>query len=200
MPAFATTPPASTRDVGDTWVLGVAVTDDLTGALTTATVGMVVTRPDGTTSTLTVVQDSAGYFHGLYVISAAGRHTAKVTVSGTVTSVVTFATDGVVVATMPTLADVKAYMGSSAASWQDAEVTDALAAETAAQARSCVVGATYSADLRQALLRRVQRNLALRRMPLAVLQGDADGGSMVLPGRDPEVRRLEAPYRRVVVA
>ena len=57
----------------------------------------------------------------------------------------------------------------------------------------------YPKDLRQALLRRVQRNLALRALPLAVLQGDAEAGSTILPGKDLEVRRLEGPFRRLLV-
>lgn len=99
---------------------------------------------------------------------------------------------------LPTITDVRAYMEDAALQWTDPELQGALNAEQAAQARVCRV-ASYSDDLREALLRRVQRNLAMRALPLAVLQGDAEAGNSIVPGRDPEVRRLEAPYRRVVL-
>jgi hypothetical protein len=39
----------------------------------------------------------------------------------------------------------------------------------------------------------------MRAQPLAVLHGDAEAGTTAyLPGSDPEVRRLEGPYRPVV--
>lgn len=99
----------------------------------------------------------------------------------------------------PVAADVAEYLGDNN-SWTDEEVQAALDAESAAQRAVCRVRGVYPADLREALLRRVARNLAMRRLPLAMPQGDAAAGGAVLPGRDPEVRRLEAPYRRLTVA
>lgn len=96
-----------------------------------------------------------------------------------------------------TVEDVKEYLVDY--SWNDDEIQCALDAEEAAQRSKCTIPDPVPVDLEEALKRRVQRNLAMRRLPLAVLQGDAEGGSMVLPGRDPEVRRLEAPYPRLVV-
>lgn len=60
--------------------------------------------------------------------------------------------------------------------------------------------AAYPADLREALLRRVARNLAARAVPVASFTA-FDGGatSTRVPGRDPEVRRLEAPHLRLSV-
>lgn len=100
---------------------------------------------------------------------------------------------------IPDLAAVKAYLGASAGQWTDGDLGDVLASETAAQALACTVPESYPADLGQALLRRVQRALTLRTLPLGMVQGDAEGGSTVLPGRDSEVRRLEAGHRRLVV-
>lgn len=100
----------------------------------------------------------------------------------------------------PTAADVRAYLGTS--SYSDEQLEAALAAELAAQAHSCRVpaaDAVWPADLAEAAYRRVARNLAMRNIPLAAFQGDAEVGSLVPPGRDPEVRRLEAPYRRLPV-
>lgn len=52
-------------------------------------------------------------------------------------------------------------------------------------------------DLREALIRRVARNLAMGALPLGVQATEV--GGMVLGGKDPEVRRLEAPWRKVVM-
>lgn len=96
----------------------------------------------------------------------------------------------------PTLATLTAYLREGAASWDDADLQEALDAEAAAQRAVCVMPDVYPADLREALHRRAARNLALRSLPLAVHQGDSEAGSMLLPGRDPQVRRLEAPHLR----
>jgi hypothetical protein len=99
---------------------------------------------------------------------------------------------------IPDLAAVKTYLGDT--SFEDATISAALAAETASQANYCTIPAVYPVDLGEALLRRVARNLAMRGIPLAVLQGDSDlGSSTFLPGKDPLVRMYEAPYRRLVV-
>lgn len=101
---------------------------------------------------------------------------------------------------VPTEQEVTDYLGDTSAT--EEEITDAYAAEKAAQAARCRVPAdadAWPADLGQALKRRVARNLALRGLPIAVLQSDAEGGPTVLPGSDPEVRRLEAPHRRLTV-
>jgi hypothetical protein len=110
----------------------------------------------------------------------------------------------------PDLDEVLEYL-KLAGKDRDAEVTSALAAEVAAQRRVVRARAfgvdpvpglpstPYPADLSEALKRRVARNLALRGVPLAVLQSDSEAGPAILPGRDPEVRRLEAPYKKLIV-
>lgn len=81
----------------------------------------------------------------------------------------------------------------------DATIQGAIDAETSAQAGKCRIADPVPADLDEALKRRVVRNLAMRKLPLAMAQGDADSGPIMLPGNDPEVRRLEAPYRKLVM-
>lgn len=201
MPATATTATSLDLDVGDEWLIGVQVVDD-TGAPTSATVAVLVTPPSGGTATPTAVQDDTGSYLARHTIALAGRHVAVVTVSGTVVAVVPFAAHAGAVVTaagMPTVADVRAYLGDTSA--DDTELGDALAAESAAQRRRCIVPAVYPADLRQALMRRVARNLAARRVPVAQFTS-FDGGSTSsrVPGRDPEVRRLEGPHLRMPVA
>jgi hypothetical protein len=94
-----------------------------------------------------------------------------------------------------TLANVQTYLREW--SWTDPEITAALNAEAAAQRAKVKASALFLDDVREALLRRVARNLAMRSVPLAVLTGDGESGAQVLPGRDPEVRRLEGPYRKL---
>lgn len=101
----------------------------------------------------------------------------------------------------PDVEDVAAYLGETSAT--EDEMAGALAAETAAQSRVCRVPAdpeALSADLREALLRRVARNLAARSVPVATFTSFEGGASSTrVPASDPEVRRLEAPWRRLVV-
>ena len=92
---------------------------------------------------------------------------------------------------VPSVEDVAAEIGRTAEAIQDVydtEVTD--------QARRCRVE-PYSASLAGALVRRVQRSLAMRNLPLGVLQDET--GATRVGSTDPEVRRLEAPYRKVVI-
>jgi hypothetical protein len=97
---------------------------------------------------------------------------------------------------IPDLDDVKDYLGEDI-SFTDAEITEALAAETSAQWAECNVPAIYPADLRQALLRRVARNLTLNENPMSTPRGDAEIPSSIRAGRDPLVLRLEGPHRKV---
>ena len=98
---------------------------------------------------------------------------------------------------MVTLLDVKAYLGDT--SVPDAELELIIAAEQAAQARVCRID-NYGPDLVEALKRRVARNIAARNIPVAQFTSFEGGTtSSSVPRRDPEVTRLEAPYRRLVV-
>lgn len=181
------------------WVIDVEVLDDDSNTVSAAvTVTVTVTSPSGAVTTPTVTRQLDGRYRAIPPVAAAGRWVAKaeatnygsISFSAYVTSITT-------AAQFPLLADVKTYLGATSTS--DATIQDALDAEAGAQRKKCHVPAIYEADLRQALLRRVARNLALRGVPLAVLQGDTETGNLTPPGRDPEVRRLEAPYYRVVL-
>lgn len=105
----------------------------------------------------------------------------------------------------PTLSDVKTYLGESAARWSDSELQAALDAETQAQIEVCRIPTdpftdVYPVTLGEALKRRVLRNLTMRQYPLSMPTGDAQSGASFLPSKDVEVRRLEAPYRKLVTA
>jgi hypothetical protein len=100
-----------------------------------------------------------------------------------------------------TLATLKAYLKSAAAQWSDPELTAAIATETIAQAQKVQVAAAIAAGdtaaIDEALHRRVQANLARRALPLGVISASGDGTpATYLPGTDPEIRRLEGPWRR----
>jgi hypothetical protein len=185
----------STRDVGDAVKVTYSVVDEDGDPVNASTCVLTVTKPDLTTSTPTVSNPETGEYEADWLYAAAGRHifTWVTTVPNTTESTVVYA---VAPTALPTLAVVKDYLGTTSAT--DAEITAALAAETAAQDAVCRVEAYYPPDLAEALKRRVARNLALRGIPLAVLQGDAEGGSLVLPRLDVEVRRLEGPHRKLI--
>lgn len=189
--------------MADRYALGALVpltfnVTDADGQLADAgAVTLTVTRPDGSTTSPTLDHPSVGVYQYDLQTPIPGRYTARFVATGANAGStedvfdVTAAALGHV-----TVVDVSDYLRDGAAAWTTQELAETLAAEQAAQAARCRID-PYTADLREAVLRRVQRNLALRPLPLAVLQGDAEAGSStVLPGADPEVRRLEGPYRR----
>lgn len=198
MTATAITETTGHLNVGDTWLLGVAVYKDTDGNLVDATVTVTVTKPDTTTTNPAAVRDSLGVYIASHEITQTGRYTARVVVTGPVVSAVPFAVDVETVGgARPTLAQVKDYLKDAATGWSDPQIQAALDAEAAAQARVCRIGAVYPPDLAEALKRRVRRNLAMRGIPLGV-QNSPDGGP-VRVGRDPEIRRLEAPFPKLKV-
>jgi hypothetical protein len=190
--------------VGAVWVLEVCVTD-ADGAAAEDTPVITVTLPNGDTDEPAVTELASGGYRAEYTVAAAGRYVARaVTTSHGAADLTAYATAVVASAAMPNVEDLRGdqettfgYLGRTSAS--AGQVQEALDAEAANQRRVCRVPAAYGADLRQALMRRVARNLAMQRIPLAVLQGDAETGSTVPPGSDPEVRRFERPYRRLVM-
>lgn len=109
---------------------------------------------------------------------------------------------------VPTLAEVRTRLSLTEARISTEELTDVLAAEVQLQAQVCRIPVdptdppadAFPAPLRGAIFRRIARALAMKGIPLAVLQGDAETGTTYLPSNDPEVRRLERPYRIEVVA
>ncbi len=102
----------------------------------------------------------------------------------------------------PDLEEVQSYLRSVyGVTKPPDDVTNALAAEQAAQSRHCrvpAVDADWPPDLAQALCRRVAVNLGLRPLVLGIEASISDAGGVVarVGGRDPEVRRLERPWRR----
>jgi hypothetical protein len=93
-----------------------------------------------------------------------------------------------------TVGQLRVYLGD--VSDTDSTLLEALAAERVAQADRCRVD-RYTEALREALMRRVARNLAARRVPVATFTSFEGGGTSTrVPSTDAEIARLEGPYRR----
>ena len=196
MTVTAETSVAVSLTVGQTWHMSAFVVDDDGIASSTAPV-VTVTLPNGTTTTPDVSAAETGRYSTTVVTAVAGRHTAVWATAFGAAHFSAWADPVVTAAGMPDRAEFKEYAGLTDTS-RDDEIDVALVSEAAAQRAVCRVPAAYPPDLREALMRRVARNLALRLLPLAVLRGDGETGSdTILPGRDPEIRRLEAPHRKM---
>jgi hypothetical protein len=185
--------------VGGQWVL-TATTRDLDGELTSADPPtVVITLPDATTAAPAFTAVSTGVWRTVYTLVQAGRYIAHVITTTSAVNFAAYAQAPTAAGAMPDVGDCRDFDPSDLGSWSDAQVQDALDSEASAQRDVCRVGAEYTPALAEALKRRVQVNLAMRPLPLAVLTGDSDAGPVVLPARDPMVRSKEAPYRKRVV-
>lgn len=177
------------------------VRDEDTSELTDPTGwSLVVASPAGSSSP-TLAHPEAGVFEADYVPAVVGPHVAVFTATGENAGLVEDVF--VVTATSDNLATIsvgqlRTYLGDT--SETDQLLLDALAAERVAQADRCRVD-RYTEALREALLRRVARNLAARAIRVASFTSFEGGGgaSQRVPQTDPEIRRLEGPYRRRTV-
>lgn len=163
--------------------------DPSTWALELAHEGTPVTAP-------ALTHPAIGRFEANFVPTAVGVWAATFTTSGAFAGVVVdqFVVQDDNASAVVTLADLRTYLGASSAT--DADILAALAAERVAQSRTCFVD-PYGADLREALLRRVGRNLAARRAPIAQVNSfTKTSGGVSTVQLDAEIARLEGPYRR----
>lgn len=193
------TDPGVLLALGGQWLLLVETRDAYGYWSSAVTPTLTVTLPDG--STTSPAFTALGYIGGwsaTYTPTVAGRFLARAVTPEDAVDAAAYVAGPTTSAGMPTIDDVARYLKTSAASWTTADLQDELDSELEHQQAKCGVRAVYPRSLRKALLRRVQRALAMRALPLATLQGDADGGAIILPGNDPEVRRLEGPYRKLV--
>lgn len=198
MPVTALRPTSRTLDVGESWSVVVELVD-VDGTAVATPPAASVTAPDGTAAAVDVDQVAAGVYRAAYRPTVGGRHILTVTGTDDQVSFAAYVLAVTTDAGMPNGDDVAAYIGPTAASYDGDQLAAAVDAEAAAQRAVCDVPAAYPPDLREALLRRAVRNLAVRGIPLAVPGGDAESGPTVVPGSDPEVRRLERPHRRMPI-
>lgn len=199
MPASATTPHTQTVPLGGVWRIGVGAVD-LYDRPVSVTVSAVVTNPAGGTVVPTFTTLTTGGYLAEQTVATAGRWVAVVTVAGATAETLTYTCQVVATTTasgMPTVSDLQTYLGDDATRWTTPDLTSVLAAETDAQRAVCRVPAEFTNDLREALLRRCARNLAARAVPVTTYTA-FDGGvsSTRVPLADPEIQRLESPYRR----
>lgn len=112
---------------------------------------------------------------------------------------------------VPSSSEVRAWVQVPATSISDADLDQILAAELAIQSRTCRIPvdpdpdtggeASYPDALARSLLRRCQREIAAKALPLGILGSEgAEYGPMLLRSWDAEIARLEASYRQVVIA
>lgn len=185
---------------GDTVDLEFQVVDGDGEPVAPTTVVLTVTPDGGAPVTVTVTTPETGIYTAAYLPPTGGLlYTARLTYTGGAAGVLE--QRWLVAALDPaalTVAQLRAYLVDTSA--DDSEIADALSAERFAQAARCRID-PYTPDLLQALKRRVARNLAARRVPVASFTSfDGGGGtSQRVPARDAEIGRLEGPYRRITV-
>ena len=99
-------------------------------------------------------------------------------------------------ASPPPLEDVRGWIRVPATVLDDQQLQTVIDAESILQARLCTVSDPLTADLVQAIYRRVAREVAARGIPLGMLGADAEYGTARLGRWDAEIERLEGPNRR----
>jgi hypothetical protein len=186
------------RTVGGVWDLLVDVRDAC-GQLVADAPVVTVTLPGGTTATPAVETVTAGVYRAEYLLAGAGRYTARAVTTSH--GAVDFAAHVSAVTTgtgVPTVVEFRDYAREDFGSYDDDEIQAALDTEASNQRKVCRVGAVIDPDLREALLRRVRVNLSRRNQPVLVTV-DSEGNNSFIPSRDPEVRRLEGPHRKLPI-
>jgi hypothetical protein len=100
------------------------------------------------------------------------------------------------------LATVRGYLQVPATLLTDEDLTRMIEAATADQTARCTIppAPEGAAALEQALLRRVQREVAARNLPLGMIGLDAEYGPAALAAYDALVEQHERAYRTQVLA
>lgn len=105
--------------------------------------------------------------------------------------------------TVPDLATVRAYVRVPASSLSDDDLERMRLAALADQNARCAWDETtpdaYPDALAQSLLRRVQREIAARNLPLGMVGLEAEYGPANIPAFDALIEHHENAYRRVVL-
>jgi hypothetical protein len=186
------------------WLLGNVVpltfaVYDAGGTLTdAATAALTITLPDASTTNPTLDHPSVGTYQVDYTPPVAGApYVARLVTTGpTGAAEDLFAVIGAAAAAM-TIAELRIYLRTTSAT--DAQLAAALTAERESQAQDCIIE-PYTMTLREALARRVARNLAGQAIPLAhVTSYGTDSGTAAVYATswDGEIDRLEWTRRRV---
>jgi len=110
--------------------------------------------------------------------------------------------------TRPTMADVRAALGVPATVLPDADLQRIYDAEDDSQRRRLKLMADDDGNpladvppaINQAFIRRMQREVAARNLPLGMVGIDSEYGAQRLPAYDALIDELERPYRKQVLA
>jgi hypothetical protein len=106
------------------------------------------------------------------------------------------------VATVPSLAEVRQWIGVPVAALSDEQLQRVYDAEIAAQAAVCIIPDdpdAYPAVAVEGLFRRVARVVAARGLPLGMMATESEYGPARLPSTDAEITRTEATIRSMVL-
>jgi hypothetical protein len=184
----------SSVTAGERWHITVDVTGDSGEEAAAPTYE--VTGAGTASGTMTLVDGWSCRYEAYVPTAAAGWYMAVVTYGADVLNLACYADPVVAPGDRVTVADVEEFLRES--SWTTEEVADALAAEEADQRARCYTAPVYPPSLFHALKRRAARALAMQTILLGV-QDSADGFVSKVPRWDAEIRRYEAPYRRMVI-
>lgn len=186
-----------TVSIGEQWIMRVfAKNADGTPSAIMPT-GVVTLPTDGTAALEMLPGPDAGCWYAIHVPTEPGRHLAHIESADGSADFTAQAVGPTPNADMPTPQDYTDRYGIH--SHADTLVQQILDQEFAAQFKVCRIPAAYPEDLRGALLRRTNRVLAMLALPLAVRESAEGESQIVVPGRDPEVQRLERPWRRLPI-
>lgn len=101
----------------------------------------------------------------------------------------------------PTIAQVRAYTKVPTTALSDADLARIYYAALEDQTSRCQIPEPFPDTLGQAFLRRIQREIAARNLPLGMLGADASEYTPVrVPAYDALVEDHERPFRLVVLA
>jgi hypothetical protein len=106
------------------------------------------------------------------------------------------------VATVPSLAEVRQWIGVPTSALSDEQLQRVYDAELTAQASVCVIPDDpdeYPAVAVEGLFRRVARVVAARGLPLGMMATESEYGPARLPSTDAEIARTEATIRSMVL-
>jgi hypothetical protein len=157
-----------------------------------------VTPPSGTVPAPVAEEIATGVFRFELTPAAAGRYVVTASTTSYGRGSDGFYVDAVTAADgMLTVEEWIGWAGEDNSVSDDESIQEAIDAESYAQRKVIRDSAVYTPDVRSALMRRVARYLAMKRLPLSTPTGDSE--AEFIPRMDFEVRRYEAPYRRLPV-
>ncbi|WP_395691793.1 hypothetical protein [Nocardioides sp.] len=198
----ALTPLDVTMSFEDPWEFGFRVIGDLDDLVGDITLEVTWPRGEPTTTQIQIPSHGLDGDQEMYLTQpftrGSGTYSISASILGPEEDVLVFTCTVPGVNQGVTVTDVRNYLGASVAAWSDEDLELALRAEGAAQDARCRYPTEEPAyDLREALCRRVAVNLARRGLPLGMQATEV--GAARLSTTDPEIRRLEQPYRKVLV-